>query len=114
MIPNVAPVAARDGEPDPAGAHDVVPATSTATRNIPSAAAVIASRERAEPARDDGSRANRGWRGFTMTSDGTRQLHDLRRALLDPPSRLRPERPLTSTEPTLTETVGAVAWHPHQ
>jgi hypothetical protein len=25
-------------------------------------------------------RASRGWRGFTMTSDGTRQLQDLRRA----------------------------------
>ena len=31
-------------------------------------------------------RASRGWRGLTTTSHGTRQLHDLRRQLLDPPT----------------------------
>ena len=50
-------------------------------------------------------RASRGWRGFTMTSDGTRHLQDLRRALLDPPTQLRPATPI----PTITETVGVVA-----
>jgi transposase-like protein len=53
-------------------------------------------------------RASRGWRGFTMTTEGTRLLHDLRRSLLDPPTQLRPP---TSTTPTAAdpETVGAVA-----
>lgn len=50
-------------------------------------------------------RASRGWRGFTMTSEAARQLHDLRRTLLDPPTQLRPAVPTT----TITETVGAVA-----
>ena len=54
-------------------------------------------------------RASRVWRGFTMTSEGTRDLHDLRRSLLDPPTALRPERPATSTEPASIENVGAVA-----
>jgi len=56
-------------------------------------------------------RASRGWRGFTMTSESTRQLQDLRRALLDPPTRLRPGRTTTTTADNdeLTETVGAVA-----
>ncbi|MGW3341698.1 IS256 family transposase [Nonomuraea rubra] len=35
-------------------------------------------------------RAARGWRGFTMTSTGLRILHDLRRALLHPPTQLHP------------------------
>jgi putative transposase len=51
-------------------------------------------------------RASRGWRGFTMTTDGTRQLQDLRRALLEPPAQLRPKTP-ADTE--LVESVGAVA-----
>ncbi len=51
-------------------------------------------------------RASRGWRGFTMTSDGTRQLQDLRRALLEPPTQLRPTTP-RDTDPL--DTVGAVA-----
>lgn len=51
-------------------------------------------------------RASRGWRGFTMTSDGTRQLQDLRRALLEPPSQLRPK---STTDIDLIESVGAVA-----
>lgn len=54
-------------------------------------------------------RASSGWRGFTMTSDGTRLLQDLRRSLLEPPTPLHRERPATSTEPVSTETVGAVA-----
>ena len=52
-------------------------------------------------------RASRGWRGFTMTTEGTRQLQDLRRALLDPPTQLRPERPARAHNDELT--VGAVA-----
>jgi putative transposase len=31
-------------------------------------------------------RASRGWRGLTMTADGLRLLHDLRRSLLEPPA----------------------------
>lgn len=50
-------------------------------------------------------RASRGWRGFTMTNEATRQLHDLRRTLLEPPTQLRPAASTT----TITETVGAVA-----
>jgi transposase-like protein len=42
-------------------------------------------------------RASRGWRGLTMTSDGLRQLQDLRRSLLDPPRQLRP-RTVTATQ----------------
>jgi transposase-like protein len=34
-------------------------------------------------------RASRGWRGFTVTAAATRLLHDLRRQILDPPTRLR-------------------------
>jgi putative transposase len=34
-------------------------------------------------------RASRGWRGFTVTTAGTRLLHDLRRQLLDPPTPIR-------------------------
>lgn len=45
-------------------------------------------------------RAARGWRGFTMTSKGLRTLQDLRRALLAPPSRLRPTAtPATDSTP---------------
>jgi len=51
-------------------------------------------------------RASRGWRGFTMTSDGTRQLQDLRRALLEPPTQLRPR---TTADTQFIESVGAVA-----
>jgi putative transposase len=52
-------------------------------------------------------RASRGWRGLTMTPQGLRLLQDLRRALLEPPHRLRPNTP--TTQPTSTEPVGAVA-----
>jgi transposase-like protein len=51
-------------------------------------------------------RASRGWRGMNMTTTGTRQLADLRRQLLDPPTPIR--RPDT-TKITDPETVGAVA-----
>ena len=34
-------------------------------------------------------RASRGWRGVNTTNTGLRQLHDLRRQLLDPPTPLR-------------------------
>ncbi len=54
-------------------------------------------------------RASRGWRGFTTTSSGTRALQDLRRALLDPPTQLRPGRDVRTDQGELTETVGAVA-----
>lgn len=54
-------------------------------------------------------RAGRGWRGFTMTSEGTRALQDLRRALLDPPAQLRAEGTISARKNELTETVGAVA-----
>lgn len=50
-------------------------------------------------------RASAGWRGFTMTTAGLRQLHDLRRRLLDPPAQLRPP----SDTPASSETVSAVA-----
>jgi transposase-like protein len=52
-------------------------------------------------------RASRGWRGMTMTTTGTRQLADLRRQLLDPPTLLH--RTTTNTKIDSAETVGAVA-----
>lgn len=54
-------------------------------------------------------RASRGWRGFTMTTEGTRLLQDLRRQLLDPPTQLHPRTPVTAPPAPDTETVGAVA-----
>jgi hypothetical protein len=52
-------------------------------------------------------RASRGWRGLSTTSNGIRQLQDLRRSLLDPPTPIRrPNPPATSASP---ENVGAVA-----
>jgi transposase-like protein len=50
-------------------------------------------------------RASTGWRGVTTTSDGLRLLHDLRRALLEPPPQLHP-RPATAAA---TGTVRATA-----
>jgi putative transposase len=38
-------------------------------------------------------RASRGWRGFTMTAAGLRQLQDLRRQLLEPPPSLHRNSP---------------------
>ena len=48
-------------------------------------------------------RASRGWRGFTMTSDGLRLLQDLRRSLLDPPRQLR-ARTVTAGEDGVCDT----------
>jgi len=50
-------------------------------------------------------RASRGWRGFTMTSEGTRALQDLRRALLDPPNSdpASPPKPARTSTPKLSE-----------
>jgi putative transposase len=54
-------------------------------------------------------RASRGWRGFSMTAAGLRQLQDLRRSLLDPPAQLRP-RTVTATQiADSPETVSATA-----
>jgi transposase-like protein len=54
-------------------------------------------------------RASRGWRGFTMTAAGLRQLQDLRRSLLDPPAQQRP-RTVTAAQPqNQPETVRATA-----
>jgi transposase-like protein len=52
-------------------------------------------------------RASRGWRGFTMTSDGLRLLQDLRRQLLQPPVPLRRSSP--PGENVLPGAVSAVA-----
>ncbi len=54
-------------------------------------------------------RASRGWRGFTMTAAGLRQLQDLRRSLLDPPARLRPRTVTTAQIADGPETVRATA-----
>lgn len=51
-------------------------------------------------------RASRGWRGFNMTSNGMRQLQDLRRQLLQPPAELKPPTGHAAEHP---KTVGAVA-----
>ena len=51
-------------------------------------------------------RASRGWRGVNTTNTGLRLLHDLRRQLLDPPTRIRrTSHPAAEPE----ETVAAVA-----
>jgi transposase-like protein len=52
-------------------------------------------------------RASTGWRGFTMTPAGLRLLQDLRRSLLEPPTRLPQHRTDTGLEPP--QTVGAIA-----
>jgi putative transposase len=54
-------------------------------------------------------RASRGWRGFTMTSDGLRLLQDLRRSLLEPPRQLRPRTASTAQHADNPETVSTVA-----
>jgi putative transposase len=51
-------------------------------------------------------RASRGWRGVNTTNAGLRQLHDLRRQLLDPPTPIR-RTSRAAAEPE--ETVSAVA-----
>jgi transposase-like protein len=54
-------------------------------------------------------RASRGWRGFTMTAAGLRQLQDLRRSLLDPPAQLRPRTVTAAQIADGPETVRATA-----
>src|SRR6266498_3949276 len=55
-------------------------------------------------------RASRGWRGFTVTANGLRLLHDLRRSLLQPPTRLQPRTVATASHDTnVPETVTAAA-----
>jgi hypothetical protein len=54
-------------------------------------------------------RASRGWRGFTMTAAGLRQLQDLRRSLLDPPAQLRPRTVTAAQIADSPETVRATA-----
>jgi putative transposase len=51
-------------------------------------------------------RASRGWRGFAMTPNGLRLLHDLRRQLFDPPTPLRHQDQPSEVQP---DSVGAVA-----
>jgi hypothetical protein len=59
-------------------------------------------------------RASRGWRGLTMTSDGLRQLQDLRRSLLEPPRQL-PSRTLPAAQPgDQPATVSTVAQPDHK
>ena len=52
-------------------------------------------------------RASAGWRGFTMTPAGLRLLQDLRRSLLQPPTRLPQRHPDPGAAPP--ETVEAIA-----
>ncbi len=54
-------------------------------------------------------RASRGWRGFTMTAAGLRQLQDLRRSLLEPPAQLRPRTVTAAKIADGPETVRATA-----
>ncbi len=54
-------------------------------------------------------RASRGWRGFTMTSDGLRLLQDLRRSLLEPPRQLRSHTVTPAQPDDQPETVRATA-----
>ena len=54
-------------------------------------------------------RASRGWRGLTMTADGLRLLHDLRRSLLEPPRELQPRTVTTRQPDDHPETVSAIA-----
>jgi putative transposase len=54
-------------------------------------------------------RASRGWRGFTMTAAGLRQLQDLRRSLLEPPAQLRPRTVTAAQIADGPETVRATA-----
>jgi hypothetical protein len=54
-------------------------------------------------------RASRGWRGFTMTSDGLRLLHDLRRSLLEQLAQTRPRTVITSQPGDTNQNVSAIA-----
>jgi putative transposase len=51
-------------------------------------------------------RASKGWRGVNTTPDGLRLLHDLRRALLEPPPQIHPRQ---TTTDDATQTVRATA-----
>ena len=54
-------------------------------------------------------RASRGWRGVNTTADGLRMLHDLRRALLEPPPQLRPRTTTATSADDSPVTVTATA-----
>ena len=54
-------------------------------------------------------RASRGWRGFTMTSDGLRLLQDLRHSLLELSRQLRPRTTSPAQAGEQPETVRATA-----
>jgi putative transposase len=54
-------------------------------------------------------RASRGWRGFTVTANGLRLLQDLRRSLLEPPTRLQPRTVIGRHDNDVPETVTAAA-----
>jgi len=54
-------------------------------------------------------RSARGWRGVNTTSGGLRLLHDLRRALLEPPPQLRPHPAPATPADDPPETVRATA-----
>ena len=54
-------------------------------------------------------RASAGWRGLTLTPDGTRLLQDLRRSLLDPPRELRPPPSTMSGDTDQADPISAIA-----
>jgi putative transposase len=54
-------------------------------------------------------RASKGWRGVNTTPDGLRLLHDLRRALLEPPPQIYPRTATATTIDGTAETVRATA-----
>ncbi len=54
-------------------------------------------------------RASHGWRGVNTTADGLRMLYDLRRALLEPPPRLRPRTTTATSADDSPVTVRATA-----
>jgi putative transposase len=54
-------------------------------------------------------RASHGWRGLTMTANGLRLLQDLRRSLLQPPTRLQPPTITGRHVTDVPETVTAAA-----
>src|SRR5258708_5585047 len=59
-------------------------------------------------------RASRGWRGFTMTAAGLRQLQDLRRSLLDPPARRGPPTVTAPQPEDPPKPVSAPAYPDHE
>jgi hypothetical protein len=54
-------------------------------------------------------RASAGWRGVAMTPASLRQLRDLRRSLLQPPTQLRPQHSSAPADSGTAETVTATA-----